>query len=86
LQQKTITKMKKILWKATNKDGMVARDKMNDEEFSNFLRHNEWTSYTYDSYTKSSMKDKIKNILQHIVIVLTFLGIGVLILEALVRI
>ena len=32
------------------------------------------------------MKDKIKNILQHIVIVLTFLGIGVLILETLVRI
>ena len=32
-QQKTITKMKKLLWKATNKYGTIARDKMNDKEF-----------------------------------------------------
>ncbi len=78
--------MKKLLWKATNKYGTIARDKMNDKEFLDFLKHNKWSAYTYAAYTNWSVKQILKNILQYIVIVLTVLGIGVLILEFLVRI
>ena len=77
--------MQKLV-KATNKQGIVVRDRMTESEFMSFLKYNTKRKYTIDCYSVENWKDRLIEVMKTITIILTFLGIGVLILEFLVRI
>ena len=93
--------MPNTLFKATNQEGKIVRDRMTEQELHLFLAQNDKLSniehndkehtfsserYTYEAYAVETFLDKIKSFMQTALIVILFLALGFAILEGLMQV